>query len=176
VQERPAPLTTPERRPYIVIGLPEPHGDHVMKVPSLMAVSRLVKSLDKLHVAALMAMQRTLDKAQMLHLMKEAGPEMASVLGALIGMSWSHHTLALDTGQSSELIEYGGLVFEELHDEGYPFELVVMLGMTLIEAVRDQSEISAEVSSRASFFLPLLGLPTSVDSTSASPTSETPMD
>jgi len=167
---RPTPLELPDRRPFVVVGIPDME-DHHLKIPSIMTVSKVVKSLERIHIAALMSLQGKVDQAGMLGLIKEAGPELCAVLGALIGLSWSHRDKYLSTpANAADPLAYGEAVFEELHGEGYPLESLVMLGLTVIRAVYDQSEISAEVSEKASFFFPMLVRKTSNASTSESVT------
>ncbi len=168
MRDRATPRDIPSRAPYVVVELPgrEPHD---LRIPSLMAVSKIVQRLDSLHIAAIMGLRGDADNTHaVIGIMREVGPELAALLGALIGHSWCHRTLDLETESHSDPLVYGEAVYEELHSAGYSFEHLLLLGLTIVRALWDQSQLSAEVSKRAAFFSPLLARSNSSDSISGS--------
>lgn len=176
MKDRANPLEIPQRAPFVVVELPD-REDHDLMIPSLMAVSKIVKQLDGLHVAALMSIKAdTVDPGSMISLFRETGPELAALLGALIGKAWHHKTKALETPAHAEPLIYGEQCYEELHAAGYSFEELILLGLTIVRALWDQSQFSTEVGRAAAFFSPLLARTSSPGWTSGSATSEIPGD
>lgn len=173
--KRPTPLDIPDRYPYMVVELPDRESHH-MRIPSHLTVAKMIKSLDQVHIAALMAMKGGVSAASAVHLVKETGPELAAVMGALIGQAWNHRDWQLQTEPAPDLMAYGEAVWEELHNDGYHLETLLLLSLTVVRAIWDQSQFSAEVSKRAAFFYPLMGNPNLSGSISGSSTSETPLD
>lgn len=173
--ERPTPREVPDRYPYMVVEMER--GPHHMRIPSLMAVSKLVKGLKKAHVAVLASMQHGgVSNTAMLSILKESGPELAAALGALVGMGWYHETYDLETQKSPDVLAFGEAVYEELHGEGYTLSDIGILALTVIRAIWDHSQLTSEVQARAGFIFPMLGAIRSQGSTSGSTTSEAPSD
>lgn len=173
--KRPTPLVIPDRYPYMVCELPDREPHH-MRIPSHLAVAKMLKAMDKSHVAALVAMTGNVKPSHMLSIFKETGPEIGAAMGALIGKAWNHSDWELETKPAPDLMAYGEAVWEELHTDGYPLETMVLLALTVIRAIWDQSQFSDEVSKRAAFFYPLTGRGNLSGLTSGSITSGTPGD
>jgi hypothetical protein len=138
----------------MVVVLPD-LGRHDLKIPSVFVVTKLLNALDKLHIAALVSLSsKSVGSAELLTLAKEAGPEMAALLGAVIGKAWNHADQALESVDDGDLMVYGEAVFEELHEAGYSFDSLVMLGLTVVRAIWEQSQLSQEAKDRANFIFP----------------------
>ena len=175
---RPTPIAIRDGYPWMTVEL-EGHGVHQMCIPSGLAVAQLLQALDQAHLLALASVGAPDDvtPSQLLVLLKDAGPELLSGLGALIGLAWSHQVHELETPScrpGESLIDYGALVYEELHAAGYRLEAFVMLGITIIRAIWDQSQFTQEVGLRAAFFSHLGATVNSHGSTLGSSTSGTP--
>lgn len=180
MEKRPTPIAIRDGYPWMTIDLAE-HGVHAMCIPSGLAISTLVKSMDETHLILLSSLIQggtSANPAEMLSLLKDAGPEVLCALGALIGMSWAGTTHTLTSKipgpmQGPALLTYGGEVYEELHSEGYRLEAFLALGMTIMRAIWEQSQFTQEVSLRAAFFSGM-GANNSPDLTPGSSTSEIP--
>ncbi len=175
MKRRPTPREVPERYPYMVIELPD-RGDHHMQIPSLLTVAKLVKRLEKAHVAVLAGMSGNMSAVAVMTMIKASGPEMAGTLGALVGLAWFNQTHDLEAKQVSDLLAFGETVYEELHSEGYTLSELSLLALTTVRAIWDHSQLSDEVQARAGIFFPMLGQMRSPDSTSVSITSAIPSD
>ena len=173
MKARPTRLETPTRYPYMVATLPE-RGDVHLQIPSLLSVARLVKGLQRSHLTLVAGMAGQLTPTAMLALLKESGPELAAVLGALVGLAWRHEELELETTRGADLIVYGEDVFEELHGAGYTLSELAGIALTVIQAIWEHSQLSAEVQARAGFIFPAMVRSSSPVSTSGSTISETP--
>lgn len=174
--ERPTPREIPDRHPYVRLELAG-EDPTFLKIPSALAVAKIVKDLDRLHMAALASMQSAQggNPINMVAMLKEAGPEIGSVLGALIGKAWADptHDLVTDAADHPSAMAYGEAVFEELHDDGWTLDHILGVGLTVIRAVWESSQLTDEVSKRAGFFFPLMASTPSPESTSGAPTSGT---
>ena len=175
MKTRPTRLQTPTRYPYMVATLPE-RGDVHLQIPSLLIVAKLVKGLQRSHLTLVAGMAGQLTPNAMLGLLKESGPELAAVLGALVGLAWRDEELELEAVRGPDLIVYGEDVFEELHRAGYTLSELALLALTVIQAIWEHSQLSAEVQTRAGFIFPTLVRSSSPVSTSGSTTSAIPSD
>jgi len=142
----------------------------------MMAVTKLIKGMDRAHLAILMGIAGNTSTGAVLSVLKDSGPEVIAALAALIGLAWYHEDQDLETVRSPDLLAYGEQVYEELHDEGYTLSEISALALVLVRAIWEHSQLSAEVQDRAGFFFPMLGMMRSPASTSGSTTSDPPSD
>lgn len=177
MRDRPTPLVLRDGYPFMVVDLGDAGGKHHLQIPSALTVAKLIKSLDQVHVAALLAMNTDgLDQARMLTMLREAGPELVAGFGALVGKAWADPDHELESEDQGDLIAYGEAVVEELHREGWRLDRLVLVSLTVIRAIYDQNQFSQEVKDRAAFFFRPRGRTSWPGSTSGSSTSETPGD
>lgn len=175
---RETPRHNPRHRPYVTIEVPD-LGAHVVRIPSMLQLSKLMRAMEDHHFAVALGIgkissERELGMLDMLSAMREAGPEFASVLAALIGLAWHHEALDLESVRGDNLLEYGEALFEELYSAGYALEHFLVLGVGILAEALDQNQLRQEVQDKALFFLQKRAGMLSPRSTPASATSETP--
>ena len=113
---------------YVEIALPENgiNGLHHFRIPSPLQAPKLLEHSD------------------------ETGAQMRS-MGAIIGASWHHEWLDLETPESDDLVAYGEAVFEELHAAGYRMEWMLMFQQLVVIEIGKLSQVSKEVRERLGF-------------------------
>jgi len=149
--ERETVRKCPDRKPYIKVELES--GTHVLKTPSLVAMADLLAASDDLPALLISTAGGVDNVNDALGLLSQGGPRALRAVGALVGMAWHHPTLDLESEQGASPLEWGGAVYDELHAEGYSFSDIVCLALVVLSEVWAQSQISAEVATRANFFL-----------------------
>lgn len=153
--ERDKRLTVPDRHPYIAVdGVPGVEGTHHLRVPSPIVVERLS------------TLQRREDYRM-------------AMVGAVIGLGWSHRDQQLEAGTPTaadmtdgEIVAYGQQVVEEMHGAGYTFEALTLLSGAIWHASTTTMRLSDEVRERLDFFGRQAGASDSPPSTATSDSSE----
>lgn len=144
---------------YVRCQLPE-REDHVFKTPSMLVGMKLFQVLDQSSLMAFAASTSEARPETMFALMRRAGPEVIQGLGYLIGVSWFHPTLELDSKVSDhdgDILAYGEAVFEELHEEGYDLNQVVMMALAVIANWVQRNSVAKEAMEKFDFFKPTEG-------------------
>jgi len=177
MKTRTPPRVIPDTPVYVSVTLPEPKGEHHFRTPSTVTGAKLLNRLQKTHLAAFSALSGHLNNpAGIFALVQQVGPELVGVLGFIVGVSWCHKTLDLEStlGPKDDPLEFGERVIEELHEAEYDLNLVVLLAMVVMRQWVERNSLSQEAMQRAGFFSPTTGPTTSSPSTSESTTSATP--
>lgn len=154
MKTRETPRPSKDTPVYIRCQLPD-REDHVFKTPSMLVGMKLFQVLDQ---SSLMAFASSTSQAQpgtMFALMRRAGPEVIQGLGYLVGVSWHHPTLDLETNlkdHEGDILAYGGAVFEELHEEGYDLNQIVMMALAVVGNWVSRNSVSQEALEKVDFF------------------------
>jgi len=95
-----------------------------------------------------------LQGGKLIRLMSEAGgteSDYMIAIGAVIGSSWYHRYLDLETPHKGDLSAYGEAVFEELHAAGYRLEWMLVISRQVVDEIGKLATISDEVKDRLGF-------------------------
>ena len=110
----------PDTGLYLTCALPGHDVQHVFRSPSMLVSMELFGAVDQAVLLGFVAATgEAMTVGTLLHLVKNGGPDIMRALGYLIGVSWEHPTLELETPRGGGVLEYGAAVFEELHGAGY---------------------------------------------------------
>jgi hypothetical protein len=132
-----------------------PSGVHHFRLPSMLKVSKMLKGAGSKHLAALMVIGKMIDSgnsAGALAMLQSSGTEGLSVMGALVGISWFHENLELETPRNdSDFLAYGEDVYEELHEEGYDTIKLLLIAGYLTKNIAESLKFDGEVAEKLGF-------------------------
>ncbi|MCP3958827.1 MAG: hypothetical protein GY719_13320 [bacterium] len=166
MKKRDVPKEVPDRRPFFVVEI-EDLDPHHMRIPSPARSSQLLKALRDAHLEE--GLELNLETAE------ESLEDITALQGAVIGTSWAHRELELETRRREfeNLLDYGTAVYEELWDEGYTMTQTSQLWARCVERLVGDFISEKEVLDRMGFTKGRAPTPTP-PSTSESATAETP--
>jgi hypothetical protein len=178
MRTREAKRLIPERADMLLVDLPD-FGEHAFSVPSALKLAKLARSISVQKAAvALGLIEQLQDKTDtatdLFMLAQEVGPELLQAAGAMIGWSWMHVDLDLESDPSLPPLVYGEAVFEELHAAGYPLALLALLAFRLGARAGERATITKEAIDRLGFINGRKAEIPSLNSTSESTISVTP--
>lgn len=151
-RETPRDLT---RNNIVEVELPQ--DVHHFKLPSVLAVSKLLAAVDQDALAAVMALATMFKKGDAktgLVLLQRSGTQGLSLVGALVGISWFHKHKDLEATRGDDILAYGEAVYEELHEAGYDSVKMMLLAGVLAKEIQAAQKFDQEVAERLGFSFP----------------------
>jgi len=173
---RDPPLQTPPTRPpYFRVAAPD-GAELVLRRPSLPTVAVMLKSIpEELQLRVAVRLEQIAKGGSLLEVLLMAD-DVLPLLAALVGMAWADPRLRLQSARGEDIAAYGEAVHEELHEEGWELQHVVLAALAVMDQIQLSAQASAElapeVARRTAFFRPRRATPSASASPSRSTTSD----
>lgn len=156
MKTRPEPKAVPERAPYFQAQVFEGKPPLVLRAPSLPTISALAKQVTPDQRNLLLGIGGRVAAGDSLLGLLLMADEVLPLLAGVVGMCWADPLLEIeamrDPGEPLEA--YGARVVEELHEEGWQMQHLVLTAVSVFDQVQKSALIDKEVAARLAFLVP----------------------
>lgn len=144
---------TPTECPSTAITFATSRGEIQLRKPSGARGARVVEQLGPQGIAFLEGARTTDTLAGLVGLVSAVGADFVATLGALVGLGWCDPTHELETPykRSTDLLEYGEAVWNELDAAGFTERDVYGMALVLLSRVYQAIDIDREAAEALDF-------------------------
>jgi len=141
----------PNQSKYFAVKLKSESVD--LRIPSALVFTNLSKSINTENLVSMFSLlSGDADTATIFSAFRNAGSDILSIVGFIVGKAWYHQGLDLEADPNATDLEFGAKVFEELDNAGYDLNDIVMIALTVMHQFKEANTISKEALEKANFF------------------------